>query len=360
MNALRLFTAVGLAATLVGASAANAEPVSKGAWYLGAGAMPVFQEDADSTVDSTTDIIKYNTGWGVSGSGGYAWNNGLRTEAEIAYRQAGVDEVTGTGAGPVFDGHIHNISLMGNVLYDFKNSTRLTPYVGAGIGVAFVNADEMRTIVSRTLDSNRETFAYQFIGGVSAALTRNLALTADYRYFRTLDEKFRTNLDDRAATDNSSHNVMVGVRYTFAKPEPMPAMPEPSVTTPAPAPKAQPAAPVVVPAVPQSYMVFFDFDKSVLTPEAQRIIASAAEELKKGGYVRLVVTGHTDTMGTKQYNQKLSERRAAAVKAEFERLGVPPAEIKTSGSGETGLLVPTNDQVREAQNRRAEIVLNKK
>lgn len=118
---------------------------------------------------------------------------------------------------------------------------------------------------------------------------------------------------------------------------------------------AQPA----VPPVPQSYMVFFDFDKSVLTPEAKRIIAAAAEDFKKGGYVRIVVTGHTDTVGTVKYNQKLSERRAAAVKKEFAQLGVPAAEVQAVGVGKSGLLVPTADGVREAQNRRAEIVFNK-
>jgi outer membrane protein OmpA-like peptidoglycan-associated protein len=255
-----------------------------------------------------------------------------------------------------------NASLMGNVLYDFKNSTRFTPYVGAGIGASLNMADDIHTVVSRTLDSNRATFAYQFIGGVAAKLVGNWDLTADYRYFRTLDEKYRTNLEDRATTDNASHNMMVGLRYTFNKPLPPPPpqpLPQPAQVRPVPPPAPAPVVRPAVPAVPQSYMVFFDFDKSVLTPEARRIIASAAEDCKKGKYVRIVVTGHTDTMGTVGYNQKLSNRRAAAVKQEFASLGVPPAAIKTVGAGESSLLVPTNDQVREAQNRRAEIVFSK-
>jgi OmpA-OmpF porin, OOP family len=129
------------------------------------------------------------------------------------------------------------------------------------------------------------------------------------------------------------------------------------------APVCAPAAPKVsapaVAPVPQSYMVFFDFDKATLTPEAKRIIASAAQDFKSGKYVRLVITGHTDTMGSAKYNQKLSVRRANAVKEEFTSLGVPPVEIAAAGVGENGLMVPTSDQVREAQNRRAEIVFNK-
>ncbi|HEY4125365.1 MAG TPA: OmpA family protein, partial [Rhizomicrobium sp.] len=80
---------------------------------------------------------------------------------------------------------------------------------------------------------------------------------------------------------------------------------------------------------------------------------------KKDGYVRIVVTGHTDTVGSNDYNQKLSERRAASVKRELIHLGLSAKSIEPMGVGKNGLLVPTADGVREAQNRRAEIVFNK-
>ncbi|HAX91202.1 MAG TPA: hypothetical protein DCY07_03205, partial [Rhodospirillaceae bacterium] len=186
------------------------------------------------------------------------------------------------------------------------------------------------------------------------------AFTADYRYFATPDVKFKSSTGVRAETENSSHNLMMGIRYTFAEPEAKAPAP---MAAPAPVPAKVPAAPKpvapIVAPIPQSYIVFFDFDKDKLTPEALRIIASAAQDYKSGKYVRLVVSGHTDTVGTVQYNQKLSERRAAAVKAEFDRLGVPASGIETVGHGKSSLLVPTNDQVREAQNRRAEIVFKK-
>ncbi len=357
MKAQRFLMLAGLALALLGPGSAQAQS-TKPAWYVGLGGMPVFQENADSNVDNITNIIKYKTGWGVVGSGGYIWGNGFRTEAELAYRRAKVDTVEGTNAGPSNGGHMSNVSMMGNVLYDIYTGTMVTPYLGAGIGLGIPMADDMRTINGRTLDSTRPTFAYQFIGGMAAAMTHNWALTADYRYFRTLDEKYKTNLGDRATTDNSSHNVVLGIRYTFAPPEarPLPPVAQPA---PVPAPAAPPVVRPAVPEVPQSYMVFFDFDKSILTPEAKRIIATAAEDYKSGKYVRIVVTGHTDTMGTPQYNQKLSERRAASVKKEFNRLGVPSGEIHMVGAGESSLLVPTNDQVREAQNRRAEIVFSR-
>ncbi|MDD3183030.1 MAG: outer membrane beta-barrel protein [Alphaproteobacteria bacterium] len=325
-------------------------------WYLGGNTIMSFQTDADSTVSGVTDSVESKTGWGLDGYGGYAWGNGFRAEAELAYRHAEADNVTGTNSGAV-GGGIHNLALMGNVLYDIDTGTRLTPYVGAGIGTSLVDADNLRTMNGATADDDRIAFAYQGIAGATLALDGGWAFTADYRYFGTPDVKFKTNTGVRAETQNHSHNLMLGVRYTFEKPQPKPALA--SAPAPVAAPVARKAAAPLVAPVPQSYMVFFDFDRATLTPEAQRIIASAAEDVKKGGYVRLLVTGHTDTMGTVKYNQKLSERRAAAVKTEFARLGVPADEIIAKGAGKGSLMVPTADQVREAQNRRAEIVLQK-
>jgi outer membrane protein OmpA-like peptidoglycan-associated protein len=141
----------------------------------------------------------------------------------------------------------------------------------------------------------------------------------------------------------------------YAQQAPKPAAPQsvPPHTSTRPAP--QPATPAQAEAA--KFLVFFDWDKATLTPEARRIIASAADEYKRTGSTRIVTTGHTDLSGTPQYNLRLSERRAEAVKAELVRLGVPATVITTIGKGEEDPLVPTKDGVREAQNRRVEIVI---
>jgi hypothetical protein len=107
--------------------------------------------------------------------------------------------------------------------------------------------------------------------------------------------------------------------------------------------------------VPSRFQVFFDWNKATLTPEAQRTLTSAAEEFKRTGVVRIEAVGHTDTSGSAQYNLRLSERRADAVKAALVNLGVPAYDIVTKGVGQTDLLVPTPDGVRELKNRRVEI-----
>ena len=109
-------------------------------------------------------------------------------------------------------------------------------------------------------------------------------------------------------------------------------------------------------AVPKSYLVFFDFNKSDLTPQAVQIVGQAVANAKTPGVTRINVTGHTDTVGSDAYNMRLSRRRAEAVAAEMEKQGIASSEIAIVAKGKRDLLVPTADGVKEPQNRRVEIV----
>jgi iron complex outermembrane receptor protein len=115
-------------------------------------------------------------------------------------------------------------------------------------------------------------------------------------------------------------------------------------------------APAPPPSVAHSYMVFFDFNKSDLTPDAVRIVDQAAQNATPAKATELVVTGHTDTVGSDAYNMRLSRRRAESVAAELEKQGIPSSEIEIVAKGKRDLLVPTKDGVREPQNRRVTIV----
>jgi iron complex outermembrane receptor protein len=128
-----------------------------------------------------------------------------------------------------------------------------------------------------------------------------------------------------------------------------------------PAPEAAPAAyvqpPVVAPApAPKSYLVFFDFNKSDLTPQAVGIVDMAARNAGSAKVTQLTVTGHTDTVGSDAYNMRLSRRRAESVAAELEKDGIASSEIEIVAKGKRDLLVPTKDGVKEPQNRRVQIV----
>jgi outer membrane protein OmpA-like peptidoglycan-associated protein len=145
-----------------------------------------------------------------------------------------------------------------------------------------------------------------------------------------------------------------------APPPPPAAVPEPPPPPAPPAPvyMAPPPPPAPAPVVStREFMVFFDFDRSTLSPDAREIVAKAVDAAKTVGSVHITVTGHTDTVGSRRYNQRLSERRAAAVKAEMIRDGLDGAMIATIGRNFSDPLVATGPGVREPQNRRAVIDL---
>ena len=108
--------------------------------------------------------------------------------------------------------------------------------------------------------------------------------------------------------------------------------------------------------------MYFDWDKYVLTSDALKSIEDAADFAAHpaGGFApstHVVITGHTDTSGTFQYNMRLSERRAKATADQMVADGVSPSVIQWSGKGYTELKVQTPLGVREPENRRAEITV---
>jgi len=119
----------------------------------------------------------------------------------------------------------------------------------------------------------------------------------------------------------------------------------------------EPAKTRAVPPPPPKtdYMVFFDFDQSELDQVAMDTIGEAVETASEIGAAGVEIVGHTDTSGPRRYNQRLSERRAEAVRQQMVQAGVAPESIQTVGVGESDLMVETDDGVREATNRRAKI-----
>lgn len=103
------------------------------------------------------------------------------------------------------------------------------------------------------------------------------------------------------------------------------------------------------------FVVFFQLGSSTLDSGALATVREAATEFQRTGSARISVRGHTDTSGSADFNQALSERREQAVANELIRLGVPANAIMGEAFGETELAVPTADGVPEAQNRRVDI-----
>lgn len=105
-------------------------------------------------------------------------------------------------------------------------------------------------------------------------------------------------------------------------------------------------------------IVFFDWDKSDILPEAATTLDSLATTYAGCGNAAVSIAGYADRSGSNQYNVGLSERRAAEVKQYLASHGMAGAAMSTRGFGEENPRVPTADGVRELQNRRVEISVN--
>jgi outer membrane protein OmpA-like peptidoglycan-associated protein len=103
------------------------------------------------------------------------------------------------------------------------------------------------------------------------------------------------------------------------------------------------------------YIVFFDWDKSDITPEAATVLDNAVTAYGNCNSVPIMLAGHADRSGRPAYNVGLSERRNTEVRGYLTGRGISDAAISSQAFGESAPRVPTADGVRELQNRRVEI-----
>ena len=369
-----------LAVSLALASTALATPAlaRDNSWYVGvdAGAMIVEDMKYDVRTSATTVVpnavsVDHKYGADFDGLVGYDFG-GFRLEAEVGYKRARVDGVTtagvptrvfsaagapGTVGSGIYDyagGSSTALSFMVNGLLDFGDDDGLQGFVGGGAGVARIKADNYALNRNGAFLNDSDTvFAWQAIAGVRAPISDHLDVSLKYRFFNADKVKLVDALSRPVETRFRSHSILGGLTYNFGEPPaPPPPPPPPPVETPPP-PPPPPPPPVVC--SPGPYIVFFDWDKSDIKPEAAAILDEAITKYQTCGNAQVMLAGHADRSGSATYNVGLSERRNAAVQAYLTGHGIPGGVITTQAFGESRPRVETADGVREVQNRRVEI-----
>jgi opacity protein-like surface antigen len=191
--------------------------------YVSVGA-GVFQVHDSEVSASDSYRISYDTGYSVNGAVGYDFGVNVRTELEVAYRHADTNTLQ------FFDGNHHYlsdislVSLLANLFYDVKLPHGFTPYVGGGLGVAFVDMKPgnfnvvftsgfSHPTTNANAHSSDTVLAYQVGCGIAYAVTPKISLDAGYRYFATDDVAVNTFLPGKL--EFASHIGQVGIRYQF-------------------------------------------------------------------------------------------------------------------------------------------------
>jgi OmpA-OmpF porin, OOP family len=302
---------------------------------------------------TTTSSLETNIGWAALASVGYAYDNGYRVELEGGYRHNEFDQIVdGLGVAVPADGSLGQYTLMANVLYDFPSASGVTFTLGGGVGASYARFDG--SSFAQPVEDDEVSLAFQAIAGLSYQMTSWLDLVMNYRYMYVTDFEFSevdalvpANTNHVNTDDLHTHTLSMGLRFGSHKSD------VPPVVKSAPPPPPPPSAQVA-----RQYVIYFAFNKCAITAEADAVLTEAAGASRTLGSVGISIVGHTDTVGSRNANQRLSECRAGAAKSNLVSKGIPGGMIQTAGAGEGQLLVQTPDRVKEPQNRRATVDLN--
>lgn len=353
----------------------KAQPV-KGLYVTGAGGLSINQDQVVRQNPIMPDgRDKYTPGATAVTSLGYGLGNGFRVEVEGNYRNNPLKYQNLGSYKARGEGRQQTYGFMVNALFDMDvGSPYIFPYFGAGIGYGWstMNGVKLCTADHRLTEHMGGTFgqfAYQGIGGLSfpTPWIVGLSFITEYRFWtmlapqshtadvwgtqggRNITHPYGHTKGNRDTTTYFNHSILLGLRYEF-NPAPPPATP---VNEPPVVPKARKS---------RLYLVFFNWNSYSLSNRARLIVREAAQAYNNVENTRIEADGYTDTSASpdikgKKYNIELSLKRAKEIRSELIRNGVPAGNIDIHGYGSQNLRVQTGPNVREARNRRVEIIL---
>ncbi len=318
-----------VAATLgLTAVTASAEDMFRGAWYAVPG-ISYMNTDSDLEADN---------GAGAFLSIGKELSPSWDLQGRLGYNRA--DEDTGLAGA---SGKYKSTQLGLDALYMFSRSN-FRPFLLAGLGATRNNVDYK--IPGFDVDGKKTSWLASLGLGAQYLFGDTFGLQADLRHqFSRGDAKITelatgARVGDSGSVGNTLLNL--GGIFRFGAPAPVVAevAPEPAPIAAAPEPMPEPAPePAKCEPTMDTITVgaekLFGFDKANLKDEGKAALDEAAAKIKANPEIKaVIVTGHTDRIGSDAYNQKLSERRANQVKDYLTAQGVDPALIEAVGKGE--------------------------
>ena len=325
-------------------------------WYLTGSTGFNFQAEDRRTDD--TPFVTLGMGKFISPN----WS----IDGELNYQNPGFDSSV-EGANNDLNWSQYGISV--DFRYHFISEGRgWNPYLLFGVGYQR-SEEEYDAFPSPNSPGQREE------GNLAAKAGVGLQTTFDKRVAVRAEIAYRADFDDNSFAANGArdwegypHNsnesyfgdvlASVGVVIPLGPPPMPPAPPAPPPPPPAPTAPPPPPAPITI----DLNGVNFDFDRSTLRPDAVAILNEAVEILKRYPELRVEVAGHTDSVGTEAYNQRLSERRAKAVYDHLTSNGITADRlVGPTGYGESRPIAPntnadgSDNPEGRARNRRTEL-----
>lgn len=265
--------------------------------------------------------------------------------------------------------------------FDFKSSTSGNGVLNGEAGFRGVNLDLLGQLpLSQRLSllgrvgmhytkTNTEFSGNRLLGSTNThaserKLNAKLGLGLEYKFSEALalrGEVERYRLNDAVGNRGDADLYSVSLVYKLGRPasatpayQPAPEV-APVVAMPAPVVVAAPAPTPVAEKVSFASEALFDFDQSTLKPQGKAALDQLLGQLTGMDLEVIVTVGHTDAVGPDAYNQKLSQRRAEAVKAYLVAKGVETNRVYTEGKGETQPVADNTTAAGRAKNRRVTV-----
>ena len=265
--------------------------------------------------------------------------------------------------------------------FDFKSTTSGNGVLNGQAGFRGVNLDLLGQLpLSQRLSllgrvgmhytkTNTEFSGNRLLGSTNThaserKLNAKLGLGLEYKFSEALalrGEVERYRLNDAVGNRGDADLYSVSLVYKLGRPasatpayQPAPEV-APVVAMPAPVVVAAPAPTPVAEKVSFASEALFDFDQSTLKPQGKAALDQLLGQLTGMDLEVIVTVGHTDAVGSDAYNQKLSQRRAEAVKAYLVTQGVETNRVYTEGKGETQPVADNTTAAGRAKNRRVTV-----